>query len=224
MDKDTYKVRYCRYGRTYTDEFDSLEDAQIFVDGAEDNGHIFALEIIKPSGKKIDLKKEFFRGGIMEDKKEEYIWWSIIEEYPKIGKVTVAKLNSRIEIKGKKMEVSAIGSSKCNPQDEYDRDFGVALAYMRAMIVLNKKIEKLLLKETHKPSWRKDLLKNDFKFLTSGIVKYHSDSVGTPRITIYNKIGNFVAEINDYVSQVDSRTDFSKLNGKEIEIGIRVRK
>ena len=66
-------------------------------------------------------------------------------------------------------------------------------------------------------------IKNDFKFLASGIVKYHHDSVGTPEITIENKIGNFVAEISDYVSKVDSQTDFKKLDGKEIEIGIRLK-
>ena len=55
-----YRVRYCRYGSTDIDEFDSLKEAQSFINGAEDAGEIFALEIIKPNGNKIDLKKEFW--------------------------------------------------------------------------------------------------------------------------------------------------------------------
>jgi len=88
-------------------------------------------------------------------KDKEYNIFTLIEEFPKIGKLTVARLYSHVEIAGKKREVCATGKSKCCLQDKYDRTFGVALAYTRAMIRLNKKLENLLLRETHKPEWRK---------------------------------------------------------------------
>ena len=87
---------------------------------------------------------------------KEYNIFSLIEYYPKIGKVTIARLRTCVEVAGKKMEVCGTGKSKCCPQDKYDRGFGVALAYTRAVIQLNKKLEKLLLKETFKTEWRKE--------------------------------------------------------------------
>ena len=59
MNKNKFKVIYSRYYKEYIDEFDTLKEAEYFVEAQENAREIYAIKIIKPDKTEIDLKKEY---------------------------------------------------------------------------------------------------------------------------------------------------------------------
>lgn len=72
------------------------------------------------------------------------------------------------------------GEATCHPEDNFNMEFGVSLAKIRAYQKVYKKLEKLLLKETYKPGWKKEKNKISFEGEADYFINYsqHNRKIG----------------------------------------------
>jgi hypothetical protein len=87
-------------------------------------------------------------------------------EFIKVGRETVCRVDFTINLPDGLYCGRFYGTSKCHPDDKYDKEFGKSIAKLRANRRACKVVEKRLLEETHRPEWRK---KTDFEIAAENL-------------------------------------------------------
>ena len=86
----------------------------------------------------------------------KFEYWVNSKSYTRYDQDTVCEFSAGVNIDNKVIDIRTRGVACCSPDDEYDLDFGRALAYIRAKQKANKKVEKELIKYSYKNNRKYD--------------------------------------------------------------------